>query len=102
MSKLICVTSRALCPSPFLPRLEDIARSGAGAILLREKDLSPKEYASLARPVLALCRRAGIPCILHGHPKAALALGADALHLPMPALRGLDSTIWSNRFHLPR
>ena len=43
MFKLICVTSRALCPSPFLPRLEDIARSGAGAILLREKDLSPKE-----------------------------------------------------------
>ena len=93
MSKLICVTSRALCPSPFLPRLEDIARSGAGAILLREKDLSPKEYASLARPVLALCRRAGIPCILHGHPKAALALGADALHLPMPALRGLDREV---------
>ena len=84
MSKLICVTSRALCPSPFLPRLEDIARSGAGAILLREKDLSPKEYASLARPVLALCRRAGIPCILHGHPKAALALGADACILARP------------------
>ena len=68
MSKLICVTSRALCPSPFLPRLEAIARAGAGAILLREKDLSPEEYA-------------------------ALALGADALHLPMPALRGLDGAV---------
>ena len=65
MSKLICVTSRTLCPSPFLPRLEAIARAGAGAILLREKDLTPEEYASLACPVLALCRQAGIPCILH-------------------------------------
>ena len=47
MSKLICVTSRTLCPSPFLPRLEAIARAGAGAILLREKDLTPEEYLSL-------------------------------------------------------
>ena len=93
MSKLICVTSRTLCPSPFLPRLEAIARAGAGAILLREKDLTPEEYASLACPVLALCRQAGIPCILHNHPEAALTLGADALHLPMPALRGLDEAV---------
>lgn len=96
MSKLICVTSRTLCHSPFLPRLEAIARAGAGAILLREKDLTPEEYASLACPVLALCRQAGIPCILHNHPEAALALGADALHLPMPALRGLN---WEVRAH---
>lgn len=93
MSKLICVTSRTLCPSPFLPRLEAIARAGAGAILLREKDLTPEEYASLACPVLALCRQAGIPCILHNHPEATLTLGADALHLPMPALRGLDEAV---------
>ena len=93
MSKLICVTSRTLCYSPFLPRLETIARAGAGAILLREKDLPLEEYATLAHQVLSLCRQAGIPCILHGHPEAALALGADALHLPMPALRSLDGTV---------
>ncbi len=93
MSKLICVTSRTLCYSPFLPRLEAIARAGAGAILLREKDLPLEEYATLAHQVLSLCRQAGIPCILHGHPEAALALGADALHLPMPALRSLDGTV---------
>lgn len=93
MSKLICVTSRTLCYSPFLPRLETIARAGAGAILLREKDLPLEEYATLAHQVLSLCRQAGIPCILHGHPEAALTLGADALHLPMPALRSLDGTV---------
>ena len=93
MSKLICVTCRTQCHSPFLSRLEAITQAGAGAVLLREKDLTPEEYTALARQVLSLCRQAGIPCILHGYPEAALALGADALHLPMPALRSLDRTV---------
>ena len=63
MSKLICVTSRTLCHSPFSPRLEAIAQAGAGAILLREKDLLLEEYTALARQVLPLCRQAGI--LLH-------------------------------------
>ncbi len=65
MCKLICVTSRTLCPSPFLPRLEAIARAGAGAILLREKDLTPEEYAS--------------PCLSSLSPVPS---GRDPLHPP--------------------
>ena len=89
MSDLLCVTNRRLCTGEFLARLEAIAATKPAAIVLREKDLPQAAYTDLARRVLALCRVHGVRCILHSFPETAMALGAEAIHLPLPVLRTL-------------
>lgn len=91
MCDILCVTNRALCEEDFLTRLARVAKARPAAILLREKDLSPAEYAALAGEVLALCRRYGVPLILHTFWREALELGHPAVHLPLPVLRGLTA-----------
>ena len=99
MSKVLCVTSRSLCREDFLIRLEKIARAGCAGILLREKDLSPREYGELAGRVLSLCRAHQVPCILHSHAEIAAELGAPALRLSggaqqrMSALRATSARL---------
>ena len=46
---------------------------------------------ALAAQVMALCQKAGVPCILHTFVGAARALGARAIHLPLPVLRTLSA-----------
>ncbi len=90
MSDILCVTGRALCGGDFLRQVERISAAGPAGILLREKDLAPEDYARLAEDVLAICREYGVPCILHSHPRIALALGCGALHMPLPLLKRTD------------
>jgi len=87
MCKIICVTNRKLCIIDFLSRIEEIAKEKPYAIILREKDLEEKEYAALADKVMAICNKYGVLCILHSHWEAALRLGAEGIHLPLPLLR---------------
>lgn len=87
MSDILCVTNRALCREDFLVRIEAVAKARPAGIILREKDLSPEEYRALAAEVTAICSAFGVPCILHTFADAALALGADRLHMPLPLLR---------------
>ena len=91
MFEILCVTARALCPGDFLSQLERVAAAGVDKILLREKDLPEDQYQALAAQVLDLCRQAGVPCILHTFVGAARALGARAIHLPLPVLRTLSA-----------
>ena len=84
---IFCVTNRRLCREDFLCRMEKIAAARPAAVILREKDLAEEDYAKLAAEVLGLCRSHGVPCILHSFSQAAKALGAEALHLPLPLLR---------------
>lgn len=86
MSELLCVTNRALCREDFLVRLERICQARPAGIVLREKDLSPGAYETLARSVLELCGRYQVPCILHSFVETALRLDARAIHLPLPRL----------------
>ena len=92
--RLICVTNRKLVRGDFLERLKEIARQRPAGILLREKDLTPEEYRKLAREVQSICKKAGVPCILHSFTGVAEELEADALHLPLPLLRKLP---WKER-----
>ena len=87
--RLICVTNRKLVRGDFLERLKEIARQRPAGILLPEKDLTPEEYRKLAREVQSICKKAGVPCILHSFTGVAEELEADALHLPLPLLRKL-------------
>ena len=93
--ELICVTARALCDEPLAQRLERLVASpyAPAAVILREKDLDPDDYRVLATETLRLCRRHGVRCILHTFAEVALELRPDALHLPLPALRGLDACV---------
>ena len=46
---------------------------------------------SLAKNILDICKAYDVPCILHTYWKAALELGHDAIHLPLPLLRELSA-----------
>ena len=87
MSDLICITNRKLCSNNFLDQIEMIASAHPKAIVLREKDLSEKEYEQLARQVMQLCQKHGTQCILHSFSNVATTLGATAVHMPLPLLQ---------------
>lgn len=91
MSDVLCVTSRVLCKTDFLSRIEEIARCSPAGIILREKDMGPEEYAVLAQKVMETCRRYDVPCILHSFIQTAQMLHADAIHLPLPLLRTMTA-----------
>lgn len=84
----ICVTNRTLCRDDFLTRIDHIAKKGvADAILLREKNLTEREYLELAEKVLLICKSHNRRCILHTYYKAAKELGCKEIHLPLPLLQ---------------
>ena len=90
MSDILCVTNRILCQENFLTRIERIAATKPAGILLREKDLSPQEYAGLAKGVMAICKKYHVPCILHNFIDVARSLNAKSIHLPLPVLRTMS------------
>ena len=87
MSDIICVTNRTLCGGDFTAKIADIAAAHPAAVILREKDLSERDYQALAAQALAVCRAYHTPCILHGFVNAAVLLNMPAIHLPLPILR---------------
>jgi thiamine-phosphate pyrophosphorylase len=95
MFEFLAITNRRLCSqgngvyvnaaflnAQFLAQIEKIAASGVKAIVLREKDLSLKDYLDLARDVLEICTSRKVQFIVHGLPQAAPDLGCPFLHLP--------------------
>ena len=100
MSDLLVVTNRFLCENEeaFLRRVDMLAQAHPAGIILREKDLTEDAYRALAETVLGICRRHGSTCILHNFVRAAKELGADAVHLPLPVLRGLSD---EERYRFP-
>ena len=90
MSDILCVTNRKLCREDFLARIERIAACHPAGIILREKDMSPEEYKTLAASVMEICGRYDVKCILHSFSAAAVSLRADAIHLPLHLLRELS------------
>lgn len=95
MSEIICVTNAALCSEPLESRIAALAAAKPKAILLRAKELSPAEYRRLAEAALQICNRYDTQCILHNFPSVAAELHADALHLPLQALRTLGTDAFS-------
>jgi len=90
MSDILCVTNRKLCREDFLTRIRRIAQCRVAGILLREKDMEPTEYMALAAAVMEICELYGVKCILHSFADVAVALRAEALHLPLALLRELS------------
>lgn len=89
MSDILCVTNRKLCREDFLTRIEKIAAAHPAGIILREKDLEEEAYFRLAGQVLNVCRSHQVPCVLHSFVDVAVRLEAEAIHMPLPALRDM-------------
>lgn len=84
----IAVTNRHLCREDFLTRIRRLAEGTEyDAILLREKDMTEREYRVLAGEVLAICKANHKKCILHTFYRAAVECGHPLVHLPLPVLR---------------
>ena len=91
-SDIFCITNRKLCREDFFARISKIAAARPAAVILREKDLSEKEYKELAKKVLKICREQKTVCILHSFPETALELGCGSLHLPLPVLMEMNDS----------
>ncbi|MGN0461116.1 MAG: thiamine phosphate synthase [Ruminococcus sp.] len=91
MCDILCITNRSLCKEDFLKRIEKIASANPKGIILREKDLTEKEYKDLATKVIEICNRYNTPCILHNFTKVALELNHPYIHLPLHILDNIPA-----------
>lgn len=94
--KKICITNRKLVDGDFLEQLRRIVENGVDAVILREKDLTEKEYELLAKEALEICASNRTMCLLHSFKEAARRLEHPYIHLPMPLF--LELTEEERRF----
>lgn len=94
MYKLLAITNRHLCNNEFLEQIQDICTLNekntvieSVSIVLREKDLSEKDYKKLAAKVLNICEKNNTECILHTYYKVAKELNCKKIHLPLYILK---------------
>ena len=90
MTDIICVTHRHLCEGDFFGRIEKIASSGVTEIILRETDLSEREYSDLADKFTEICGKHKVEAILHTYVDVAIKLGVRSIHLPLPVFKDLS------------
>ena len=90
MSKIICVTNRKLCIDDFETRLDAIAKLKPASIILREKDLSAKDYFQLATKALKICEKNGVTLIPHNFVDTAKQLNSRGLHMPLEKLKEMS------------
>lgn len=94
MFDILCVTDRLLLGQEdrhaFLRHMEKIVSCRPDGVILREKDLTPQQYAVLGASVMDICRKGNVMCILHSFYDAAAELSAPYIHMPMPLLRRMS------------
>ncbi|ETD27372.1 thiamine phosphate synthase [Helicobacter canis] len=78
--EIVAIIDSRICKGDLLARIELLTQSGVKAIILREKQLEPSAYTTLAKQALAICASRGVACILHSFTQVAKELGAPALH----------------------
>jgi thiamine monophosphate synthase len=78
--------NRLLCKGDFLERIEEIARAGPYAVILREKDFAHDEYQTLAAQCKQITDKYRSSLIIHSDIAAALNLKISQIHLPLPYL----------------
>lgn len=73
--------STNLSEDEFLFRVEEACKGGVTLIQLREKDITTREYISLARKVHKITQRYDIPLIIDDRVDVALAIDAEGVHV---------------------
>lgn len=84
---LICVTNRKLCKDDFLSRVNQLAKGKPHAVMLREKDLSLKDYEYLAGKAKEICDLYEVPLIINQNITTAKKLKLTNIHLSISDLR---------------
>ncbi|MCH8851460.1 MAG: thiamine phosphate synthase [Planctomycetes bacterium] len=79
--KLYVLLTEALCHGDWYETAEAALAGGAGAIQLREKQLTDIELLDRARRIRELCERHEALLIINDRPDIALAVGAHGVHL---------------------
>ena len=87
MYEIICVTNRILSKGDFSARLSQISLSHPKAVMLREKDLDPNDYYTLAKKAAEICTKNNTTLIMHTFYKEAQKLGCRNIHIPLHLLR---------------
>jgi thiamine-phosphate pyrophosphorylase len=82
--EILAVTNRKLCAGDFWERLDAVAAAGVSAVILREKDLPPAEYAALFARARTICARRGTPLFAHGRAGIPCERLADCEGLQLP------------------
>jgi len=54
---------------------------GVEILQLRAKEFHPDQILKLARPLVPICRRFGVPFVINDHPEVVVESGADGLHV---------------------
>ena len=86
----IAITNRTLVQGDFLEQMQKVVRLHPYAVILREKDLSDKEYEILAEKILEMCRESGVRCFLHSRISVANRLGCRRIHMSIPVLMSMS------------
>ncbi len=73
--------SRWLAGRDLAQVVEEAIEGGATFVQLREKDVSHEDRCSLARTVLPVCRKAGVPFVVDDDVACAQEVGADGVHM---------------------
>ncbi|MFM1804804.1 MAG: thiamine-phosphate pyrophosphorylase [Planctomycetota bacterium] len=89
--RLCVLVTRALCRQPWERVVEAAIAGGADAIQIREKELDARELVAHARAARAICAPRGVALIVNDRLDAALAAGADGVHLGVDDLPVRDA-----------
>ncbi len=87
---LCLVTDRALCGGSLVDKVAAAVSGGVDAVQLREKDMPAGELLELARRLRAVTDGKAL-LLINDRLDAALAAGADGLHLPEASLSAQDA-----------
>jgi 8-oxo-dGTP diphosphatase len=79
--QMLVTPSPGADPPRFLSNLERALEQGVDFVQLRAPEFTLPHYTSLAREVIALCRRQGARIVLNAEPALARELDADGAHL---------------------
>ena len=124
MYDVLAITNHNLCKNDFLEQIKKICilnseikklnssknfniniksqnynlnNMGSISIVLREKDLSEKEYETLAIKVIKICKEYDTDCIIHTYYNIAKKLGLKKVHLSLKTLK--DNPELISEFH---
>lgn len=89
--ELCLITNRHLCPEPLPARADKVLAAGSAFVMLREKDLPEAELLPLAEALAEAAARRGRRLIVNSSLKAAVAVKAWGLQLPLDLFLRLRS-----------
>lgn len=81
----IAVTNRKLCKRPFFDVISDLSKKDVKTIVLREKDLTEKQYYDIAKQCKEICEKNQAFLTIHNFIDVARKLKIRKIHLPYPA-----------------